>query len=811
MDTLIQDLRYATRRLRNNPGFSLVVILTLALGIGANSAIFSVVNGVLLRPLPYREPERLITVSHFYPSLDDLEAGFAVPSFRDVSGNARIFETVAVQQGWGVNLTGEGEPQRLTGQRVTADWFRTYGVPAALGRTFNPEEGQAGNEQVVVLSDGIWRRVFGADPNVVGKQLQLNGESYQVVGVMPPAFRDFFNRQAEIWSPAVFTPEQYGDNRRTNEFLSFMGRLKPGITVDQARREMSAFAEQLKRDHPDNYADDWTFKTWSLIERGTGNIRPALLVLLGAVGFVLLIACANVANLLLARAASRTKEIAIRSALGASRGDVVRQLMTESVLLALVGGALGLVLAYLGVRALVALEPPNVPRVQELSIDATVLLFTFGTALLTGVLFGLAPALQSARPDLQGTLKEGGRSGISDVAGQIVRRTLVVAEMALALVLLIGAGLLIRSFARLQAVDPGFNPGNVITANIALPRSKYDSAAKRVAFFDALLPRVSSIPGVLGAGLTSVAPFSGSWSTGSFSVEGYQPGENQPGPWGDIRLVSPDFHKALGISLIKGRYFDVSDRQGSRAVAIVDEEMVRRFWPNTDPIGKRITFGDTDSSEVPWIEVVGVVGHTAHEGLDAERRIQLYLPHAQFGDNLMTIVVRSAGNPANVIGPLRAAVRSVDPDQPIARVRTMEEMMDDALGQRRFSMFLLGLFAGLALLLATIGIYGVMSFDVARRSQEMGVRMALGAQPGNVLSLVVKRGMTLAIAGVVVGLAGAFALSRLIASQLYGVGATDPITFAMVALLLTGVALAATLVPAIRATRVDPVVALRQE
>jgi putative ABC transport system permease protein len=811
MDTLLQDLRYAVRRLRNNPGFSLVVILTLALGIGANSAIFSVVNGVLLRPLPYRQPERLITVSHFYPSLDDLEAGFAVPSFRDVSEKARIFETVGVQQGWGVNLTGEGEPQRLTGQRVTADWFRTYGVPAALGRTFNPEEGQAGNEKVVVLSDGIWRRVLGSDPNVVGKQLQLNGESYQVVGVMPPGFRDFFNRQAEIWSPAVFTPEQFADNRRTNEFLNFMGRLKPGISVEQARREMTAFADQLKRDHPESYADNWTFKTWSLIERGTGNIRPALLVLLGAVGFVLLIACANVANLLLARAASRTKEIAIRSALGASRGDVVRQLMTESVVLALVGGALGLLLAYLGVRALVALEPTSVPRVEELSIDGTVLLFTFGIALVTGVLFGLAPALQSARPDLQGTLKEGGRSGISDVAGQMVRRTLVVAEMALALVLLIGAGLLIRSFARLQSVDPGFDPRNVITANIALSRVKYDSAAKRVAFFEALIPRVAAIPGVRGAGLTSVAPFSGSWSTGSFSVEGYQPAENQPGPWGDIRLVSPDFHKALGIPLTNGRYFDVSDRQGSRAVAIVDEEMVRRYWPNTDPIGKRITFGDTDSANVPWIEVVGVVGHTAHEGLDAERRIQLYLPHAQVGDNLMTIVVRSAGNPATIIGPLRAAVRSVDPDQPIARVRTMEEMMDDALGQRRFSMLLLGLFAGLALLLASIGIYGVMSFDVARRSQEMGVRMALGAQPGNVLSLVVKRGMTLAVVGVVVGLAGAFALSRLIASQLYEVGATDPMTFAIVALLLTGVALTATLLPAIRATRGDPVVALRQE
>ena len=811
MDTLLQDIRYAIRRLRNNPGFSLVVILTLALGIGANSAIFSVVNGVLLRPLPYREPERLITVSHFYPSLDDLEAGFAVPSFRDVSDKARIFETVGVQQGWGVNLTGEGEPQRLTGQRVSADWFRTYDVPAALGRTFHPDEAQAGNEKVVVLSDGLWRRLLGSDPKIVGKRLQLNGESYEVIGVMPPGFHDFFNRQAELWSPAVFTPEQYADNRRTNEFLNFMGRLKPGVQVEQAGREMTAFAEQLKRDHPDSYSDDWTFKTWSLMDRGTGNIRPALLVLLGAVGFVLLIACANVANLLLARAASRMKEIAIRSALGASRGDVVRQLMTESVLLALVGGALGLLLAYAGVRALVALEPPNVPRVQDLSIDGTVLLFTFVIALVTGVLFGLAPALQSARPDLQGTLKEGGRSGVSDVAGQVVRRTLVVAEMALALVLLIGAGLLIRSFARLQAVDPGFDPSNVITANISLPRARYASDTARVAFFDALLPRVAAIPGVRGAGLTSVAPFSGSWSTGSFTVEGYQPAENQPGPWGDIRIVSPGFHMALGIPLIKGRFFDANDREGSRAVAIVDEEMVRRFWPNADPIGKRLTFGDTDSSDVPWIEVVGVVGHTAHEGLDAERRIQLYLPHAQAGDNAMTIAVRATGNPAAVIGPLRAAVRSVDPDQPIARVRTMQEMMDDALGQRRFSMLLLGLFAGLALLLASIGIYGVMSFDVARRSQEMGVRMALGAKPGNVLSLVVRRGMTLAVVGVVVGLAGAYALSRLIASQLYGVGATDPVTFAIVALLLTGVALAATLVPAIRATRVDPVVAMRAD
>ncbi|MGH7720707.1 MAG: ABC transporter permease [Gemmatimonadaceae bacterium] len=811
MDTLIQDFRYALRRLRQNPGFSAVVILTLALGIGANTAIFSVVNGVLLRPLPYRQPENLVTVSHFYPSLDDLDAGFAVPTFRDVGERKRTFQAVAVQQGWGPNVTGEGEPQRLTGQRVTGHWFQVYGVPAALGRTFRPDEAEAGREKVVVLSDGLWKRLYGSDPAVIGKRMQLNGESYEIVGVMPPEFRDFHSRQAEIWAPAVFTPEQYGNDRRTHEFLSFVARLEPGVTVEQAGRDMVAFAEQLKRDHPDSYGDTWTLRTWSLADKGASRIRPALLVLLGAVGFVLLIACANVANLLLARAAARTKEIAIRSALGASRADVIRQLMTESVLLALAGGALGLLLAYAGVRALVALEPENVPRVTELGIDGTVLIFTLVIALVTGLLFGLAPALQSARADLQGTLREGGRSGVSDVTGGMVRRGLVVAEMALALVLLIGAGLLIRSFARLQGVDPGFNPDNVVTANLSLPRAKYADSTAQIAFFDQLLPRLAAIPGVRAAGATSTAPFSGSWSTGSFNIEGYQPPENQPGPWGDIRLVSADFHRTLGIPLLKGRYFEASDRMGSRRVAVVDEEMVRRFWPNTDPIGKRLAFGDPDSANTQWLEVVGVVGHTAHEGLDAERRIQLYLPYTQDGTGFLTLVVRTAGDPSRSVGAIRAAVRAVDPDQPIAQVRTMEEMMDAALGQRRFSMLLLGLFAGLALLLASIGIYGVMSFDVARRSQEIGVRMALGAKPGNVLSLVVRRGMSLTLVGVVVGLVGAFALSRLIASQLFGVAATDPATFAIVALLLATVALAATLVPALRATRVDPVVALRQE
>jgi len=814
MDTLLQDLRYSLRRLAKSPAFTGIVVLTLALGIGANTAIFSAVNAVLLRPLPYRESHRLVTIEHVYPSLD-LEAPVSVPGFLDYKRKSRSFESMAVQAGWQANLTGIDEPVRMQGQRVTGEFFATLQVPALLGRTLQPGEDSLGRERVAVLSYDAWRRIFGGASDIVGRSLSLNGESYQVVGVMPSGFRDFFNRNAEIWTPLVFQPEQLTDENRTTEFLNLIARMRPGVPLEQAGGEMRTIAEQLKRDYPDNYAPDWSLMVTPLSVQATGNVRPALLVLLGAVGFVLLIACANVANLLLARAATRSKEIAVRTALGATRERLLRQLLTESVLLSLAGGAIGLLLAYGGVRALVAADVRNIPRVDEVAIDGTVMLFTLLVSLVAGVLFGLAPAVHTATPDLHEALKEGGRGTTADRGSHALRRSLVVTEVALALTLLTGAGLLLKSFARLQQVDPGFDPANLLTFNLALPQTRYPSDTAQIAFFDQVFPAIARIPGVVSVGGTSVMPFGGSWSTGSFDIEGYEPPENQPGPWGDIRIVSPGFFETLRIPLLRGRYLTDEDREGSRQVAVIDQEFVRRYWPSENPLGKRFTFGPpegvTDTTQNEWIEVVGVVGHAAHEGLDADPRIQLYLSYRQAGLPFMAVAVRTRGNPERFVNLVRDAVRSVDPDQPIANPARMEELLSRSVGQRRLSMMLLSLFSGIALALASVGIYGVMSYSVTQRSRELGVRIALGADRSDVLRLVLRQGMGLAVLGIGIGIAAALALTRLIESQLFGVTATDPATFASVALVLAATALLANLIPAIRATRLDPAVVLREE
>ena len=814
MDTLLQDLRYSLRRLAKSPSFSAIVVLTLGLGIGANTAIFSAVNAILLRPLPYAEPERLATIEHVYPSLD-LEAPVSAPGFRDYAERGRSFQSMAVQTGWAANLTGVGEPVRLQGARVTGRFFPTLRVPAMVGRTIQPGEDAAGQDHVVVLGYAVWQRLFGGDPGVVGRSLSLNGESYQVVGVMPREFRDFFNRNVELWSPLVFQPDQLTDENRTSEFLSLTARLRDGVALADAQAEMRALAGQLKRDYPATYAPDWSLGVTALSTRATGNIRPALLVLLGAVGFVLLIACANVANLLLSRAAARGKEIAIRSALGASRDRLVRQLLTESAILSLAGGAVGLVLAYWGVRTLGAINAGNLPRAEEIRVDGVVALFTLAVSLLAGLVFGLAPALHAARPNLQSTLKEGGRGSAGDRGSQSLRRMLVVAETALALTLLTGAGLLIKSFARLQGVDPGFVPERMLTFNLALPDARYAENPQQIAFFDRVLPALRAAPGVHSAGATSVMPFGGGWSTASFEVEGYQTPENQPGPWGDVRIVTPGFLETLRVPLTRGRLLSEQDRDGGPTVAVIDEEFVRRFWPRDNPIGKRFTFGPpdgaTDTTTREWIEVVGVVGHTKHEGLDAEARLQLYLPYRQVPQQFMTVAVRTAGDPDRYVNQLRDAVRSVDPELPISNVRTMDELIEQSVGQRRLSMMLLSLFSGIALVLASIGIYGVMSYSVTQRARELGVRIALGAGQADVLRLVLRQGMSLALTGIAIGVAAALLLTRLIQSQLFAVRASDPLTFVGVALLLGVTALAANLVPAVRAMRVDPAVVLRDE
>ena len=809
MQTILQELRYGLRRLKLSPAFTAVVVLTLALGIGANTAIFSVVNAVLLKPLPYREPDRLVTIEHFYPS-QKLDAPVSVAGFVDYRDKTTSFEGMAVQTGWGANLTGHGDPERLSGVRATGGYFSTLGVSAARGRTFTAGEDVEGKDRVIVLSDALWRRLFAGDPSAIGKSLQLNGISYEIIGIMGPGFRDFFNRQAQLWAPLSFTQAQLTGGR-TNEWLPLTARLKPGVTVEQAQAELTLFAEQLKRTYTDDYPPDWTLKTTSFNQKATGSIRPALLMMLGAVGFVLLIACANVANLLLARAASRQKEVAIRTALGASRWHLVRQLLTESVLLAMIGGVLGLALAWLGVKTLGASSLANAVPATGIQIDGAVLAFTLGLSMVTGLLFGLVPAVQVSMSRFHDTLKEGGRSVSADRGSQAVRRVLVVAEVALALVLLVGAGLLVKSFSRILGVSPGFEPKNVLTANISLPVARYPNDTARIAFWDQVLPRIRAIPGVLTVGTASVIPFSGGWSTGTFSVEGHTPAPGENDPWGDLRFVSPGFAEAMQIQLKRGRFLNEQDKPGSAQVVVVDEEMVRRYWPNTDPIGKRIFFGGDPGEPVEYITVVGVVGHAKQEALDGEDRVQLYFPYSYNPGGFMSMVIRTGVPPETIVPALRQAVQSVDKDQPLSSIRTMDELLSNSVGQRRLTMLLIGIFAAVALMLASIGIYGVMSYSVAQRSHELGIRMALGAARGNVLGMVVRQGMTLVIIGLAIGVAGAFALTGLLTGQLFGVEPTDPATFVSVAAILASVALVATLVPAMRATRVDPLSALRQE
>jgi len=807
MDRFLQELRFAARSLARNPGFTAVAVLTLALGIGANTAIFSVVNAVLLRPLPVSEPGRLVTVFHFYPSLGNLEAGMAVPTFLEMGERARSFSGVATRTGWGANAAAEGagEPERLNGGLVTGAYFSTLGVPAALGRALLPADAEGTGQKVVVLSGALWRRRYASDPGVVGRTLRLNGEAYQVVGVMPAGFRDLFDPRAELWAPLTFEPAQR--TARTSEFMSLVARLRPGVTPDQAEREMAAFAGRLKADHPGEYPPDWSLRTRGIPEQLTGDLRPALLVLLGAVGFVLLIACANVANLLLARAAARQREVAVRAALGAGRGVLVRQLLAESVLLSLIGGVGAVVLAWLGIRALRALQPDSLPGMDAISIDGPVLLYTLAVALATGILFGLAPALRASRADLQSTLRQGGR-GSSDGGGRAMRRALIVTEFALALMLLVGAGLLLRSFARLTNVDPGFDPENVLTAEVFLPTAQYTSDTARIAFMEQLTTAISAVPGVRAVGATTGIPFGGGWTQG-FDVEGFQPGPNQPGPWGEHRVVTPGYREAMGIPLLRGRFFTDADRLGARPVVVVDRDLAERYWPGADPVGKRVGFAPGDSTR--WMEVVGVVEHTGAAGVDAERRVQIYRPYLQSGLEFSVLAIRATGDPERLTGAVRAAVRSVDPALPLSKVRTMEARLADAVGPRRFSMLLLSVFAGIALLLASVGIYGVISFDVTRRTQELGVRMALGAERGGVLRLVLTQGLRPALLGVAIGIVGAVLLTRFLASQLYGIGATDPATFGVVVVLLLGIAALATLLPARRATRVDPIIALRAE
>lgn len=820
METLFQDIRYGLRLLIKRPGFTAVAVIALGLGIGANSAIFSVVNGVVLRALPYKDPDKLTIVWSKRPLLQAKVGAAEFPvsagDFIDWRDQNQVFEQIAAFHTQPFNITGAGEPEFLGGVRASASLFSLLGVEPKLGRTFTPEEDQPGAERVVVISHGLWERRFGADPHIIGQKLSLNDEPYTVVGVLPRGFQfprkgempaGFqFPRQADFYTPLAWSPAQ-ATNRGRN-FLAVVARLKPGVTVEQAGAEMDAIAERLKQQYPQTNANKEVFLV-PLHQQVVGKVRTALLVLLGAVGFVLLIACANVANLLLARAASRQKEIAIRTALGASRMRVIRQLLTESLLLSLVGGTLGLLLALWGIELLLTISPINLPRVDTVSIDGRVFAFTLVISLLTGIGFGLAPAIQVSKPDLNDALKEGGRSSPVGFRHNRFRSLLVVSEVALSLVLLIGAGLMIRSFVTLLNVDPGLNAQNVLTLDIGLPRTKY-TGPQQIAFFQQVISRMQALPGVQSAGAVYPLPLSGAEEGMGFAIEGRpvtNPGESfNAGP----RWVSADYFKVMSIPLLRGRELTERDGPDSTRVLVISEAMARAYWPDEDPIGKRVAFDQTNGAP-NWREIVGVVRDVKHSSLDATSKPEMYIPFAQFPIFFQTVVLRTTGDPLSLVAAARSEVLAVNKDQPISNIHTMEELLSNSIAQRRFNMLLLSVFAAVALLLSAVGIYGVMSYSVAQRTHELGLRMALGAQSSHVVALVVRQGMTLALIGVGVGLAASFALTRIMASLLYGVSTTDTLTFSLIALLLASVALLACYLPARRATKVDPMVALRYE
>ncbi len=803
MTTLLQDIRYALRSFRKSPGFTLTALLTVALGVGANTAIFSVVTGVLLRPLPLGEPERVVLVGHDYKSIN-LKAGVSGAGFKFYQAQNRVFEKAAAFTGWEANLAGDGEPERLVGQRVTSEYFAALGIAPVTGRGFTAEEEQLGNEKVLVLSEGLWARSFGRDRSVVGKSLVVNGEAHVVVGVMPNGFQ-FGTDPIAIWTPLAFTPEQVDPNCWGCEWMSMVARLKPGVTIDAAQKDLDRLAAEVRQNQASNRDADWGLYSKAATEQVVGNVRPALLVLMGAVGFVLLIACANLANLLLARATARQREIAVRTAMGASRMRLARQLLTESVLLSVIGGTAGLLLAYGAVRGLVASNPVNLPRMDAVGVDGTVLLFTSGITVLLGLVFGLAPAIQAARPALQGMLKDGVRS---THGGAGLRATLVVSEVALALVLLIGAGLMMKSFRKWVSVDPGFKSELVLTFGISLPKAKYPEDAQQTAFFDRVRQELGALPGVVAVGGNVSLPMTNNNWTRSFRVEGYQPPPNANGPWGDFRTVTPGYFGAMGIPVKEGREFEQSDAAAGRMVAIVDEVLAKKYWPGQSAIGKRVGYGGATPR---WLEVVGVVGHVMQNSPKDDEHTQLYQPVAQAPFTGLGFAVKTRGEPLALVPAVRKLVLAVDPQQPIYDVRTMEERFSGSSSQPKFLSLLLGLFAAVAATLAAVGIYGVMSYTVAQQTRELGIRIALGAGTGSVLRLVLNRGLVLAGVGIALGVGGALGLGKVMSTQLFQTKAADPVVFGIVSLGLVGVALLATLIPARRAMRVDPIVALRSE
>jgi putative ABC transport system permease protein len=806
MDILRQDLRYAVRRLVKTPAFTVVALVTLALGIGANTAIFSVVNAVLLKPLPYKDPDQIVGIYHFANGRRSTMSG---PNFYDLKKQSKTLQDAAVYTRSRAILTGHGEPVRLDGAEVSASLFDILGVPPMLGRTFRADDNEPGKTHVAILSHGLWQQRFGGDRNIVSKRITLDGVQFEVVGVMPERFS--YPAGRSIWMPLEYS-DDFMIKQRGAWYLTGVGRPRPGVSIEQVKAEAETIGAQLAKQYPDSN-DGVGLTVIQLHEAMVGDIRKTMFVLLGAVGFVLLIACVNVANLLLARAAARESEIAVRTALGAARGRLVRQLLTESLILSVVGGLLGLLLAVWGVDALVRMEPQGIPRLTDVGVDPTVIAFTIGVSVLTGLLFGIFPAFQSTKYGLSSALKESGRGALSSRSGSRMRTTLVVAEVALAVTLLAGAGLLIRSFSRLAAVDPGFRVDPALTFDLTLPDARYEKEPQQVAFFDQLMPKLEALPGVQSAAAVMALPLNGNFVL-TFEVAGRAPLPPAQQPAMQIRVATTKYFQSIGIPLKRGRLFTEEDRIGTPKVVLITQSAAKEYFPNEDPIGKKITLGWGRGPGTPRAggEVVGIVGDTKDAGLAEPDPPQLYMPYRQWPVQSMSIVLKTAVPPASLAESARRAVYSVDGNLPVSNVRTLEEIVARSISQPRFYMSLLAVFAVVAVLLAAIGIFGVLSYAVAQRTREIGIRMALGAHARTVLGLVVKDAMFMAIGGLIIGITIALPLTRLlVAKLLFDITPHDPITFVMVGALLTATALAAAYVPARRATRVDPIVALRAE
>jgi putative ABC transport system permease protein len=806
MEALLQDIRYSARTLLKKRGFTVVAVLTLALGIGANSAIFTVVNAVLLRPLPYEGADRLVMINQTRPHAQKDDGNVSDANFLDFKNRNDLFESMAAEVYWNFNLTGGDQPVRIEGAKVSASFFSVLKTSPEMGRAFSEEEDRPGSDDVVVISHRVWESQFGADPGALGRSVIIDTRPTTVIGIMPRDF-NYPTHKTDMWKPVAFDPNNL---TRGMNMYRVIARLKPGATVEQASSQVEAIAARLAQEHPEDNAGVGA-RVVSLYEQTVGDIRPAFLILLGAVGLVLLIACANVANLMLARSAAQSREVAIRTALGASRLRLIRQLLTESMLLAVAGGALGLLLALWGVDFLIALSPEDIPRVSEISTDARALLFMLGVSLLTGVIFGLAPALQSSKVDLHACLKEGGR-GSTAGSGHRLRKALVVAEVAIALVLLVGAGLLIKSFVQLRSLDTGYDATNLLTLPVWLSSPRYEEPQPQADFARQASERIRSLPGVEAVGAALFLPLGGAQGNVDVMAEGRPPAERGQEPQGSINIVTPGYFGAMGIPLLAGRDFTEQETRDSAAVAIINEAMARELWPGEDAVGKRAALGEPESQD-DYLTVVAVVKDVRQATLNEEPKPEIYLSYLQspVAFPLMTLVVRTADSPASLVNPVRAEILAVDKDLPVYDVKTMEERLWDSVETERFQLLLLTIFAGVALALAAVGIYGVISYSVSERTHEIGIRMALGARQSSVLKMVLGQGLTLTLAGVAIGVGLALAATRLIAGLLYGVSATDPVTFVGVSALLVMVAALACFVPARRATKVDPMIALRCE